>query len=140
MKKIFLMLAVLAMSGCASIMDGNTQNVNFITSNGQSANATIYTKDGARQSRIPQSMTIKKSSEDIVIRTNRSGTETRVPARLNNWFWGNIIFGGFFGSTTDACTGAMWKYDENVMVQVPEQTRYYQYQTNEYQGNRWNRY
>ena len=136
-KLLTLMVGVLPtfLSGCASIMDGSNQNVNFITSSGQSTNASIYTANGVRKSRIPQSMTVKKSSSDIIIRAQSNGetTETRSEAHLNNWFWGNIIFGGFFGSTTDAVTGAMWEYDDTIMVQVPEPSvSYYNSYQNRY--------
>lgn len=29
---------------------------------------------------------------------------------LNPWFWGNLAFGGAFGSTTDGMTGSMYEY------------------------------
>jgi hypothetical protein len=29
---------------------------------------------------------------------------------IDGWFWGNIAFGGLFGSTTDHATGAMYRY------------------------------
>ena len=32
---------------------------------------------------------------------------------MNMWFWGNVLFGGLIGSSTDAATGAMWKFAPN---------------------------
>jgi len=29
---------------------------------------------------------------------------------LNPWFWGNIVIGGFLGSTTDGLSGAVYEY------------------------------
>lgn len=37
-------------------------------------------------------------------------TEFPIEANINNWFWGNIIFGGLYGSTTDAVSGAAYEY------------------------------
>ena len=29
---------------------------------------------------------------------------------MNGWFWGNILFGGFWGSTTDGVSGAIHEF------------------------------
>jgi hypothetical protein len=34
----------------------------------------------------------------------------QLETHLDSWFWGNIVIGGFFGSTTDAASGAMNEY------------------------------
>jgi hypothetical protein len=33
-----------------------------------------------------------------------------IPTTISMWFWGNILSGGFTGSSTDYATGAMWNY------------------------------
>ncbi len=130
MKKLMLIFVVAPLVGCATIMDGTSQNVNLTTSNGRRTNATIYTANGVRQTQIPQTINVQKSKRDIIVKVNnRYNTETTtVPSKMNNWFWGNIILGGFFGSTTDSASGAMWEYDDNVIVQVNEPERYPYYQ------------
>jgi hypothetical protein len=35
---------------------------------------------------------------------------TRLDTRMNPWFWGNIVIGGLFGSTTDGISGAIYEY------------------------------
>ena len=130
MKKLMLIFVVAPLVGCATIMDVTSQNVNLTTSNGRRTNATIYTANGVRQTQIPQTINVQKSKRDIIVKVNnRYNTETTtVPSKMNNWFWGNIILGGFFGSTTDSASGAMWEYDDNVIVQVNEPERYPYYQ------------
>jgi hypothetical protein len=32
---------------------------------------------------------------------------------MNPWFWGNIVLGGFVGSTTDGLSGAVYEYSPN---------------------------
>ena len=58
--------------------------------------------------------------KDITIRIKEDKchqeTVTVVNSHIEPWFWGNILSGGVFGSTTDSSTGAMWKYDETVVV------------------------
>ena len=41
---------------------------------------------------------------------------------MDGWFWGNIIIGGLFGSTTDAVSGAVNKYspDQYFVTLTPE--------------------
>ena len=44
--------------------------------------------------------------------------------RLDNWFWGNIIFGGFVGSTTDAASGTTHLLDpDHIHVQMGGKTK-----------------
>ena len=42
--------------------------------------------------------------------------ETAVDKTITPVFFGNIIIGGFLGSTTDAVTGKMWDYEDDVVV------------------------
>ena len=37
----------------------------------------------------------------------------QLETHLNSWFWGNIVIGGFIGSTTDALSGAVYEYSPN---------------------------
>ena len=42
--------------------------------------------------------------------------------RLDNWFWGNVIFGGIAGSTTDVASGTTHLLDpDHIHVQMVEQ-------------------
>ncbi|MCT7481800.1 hypothetical protein [Aliarcobacter cryaerophilus] len=40
----------------------------------------------------------------------------KVEKKLNPWFWGDVVATSLVSTTTDAVTGAMWKYDENVSL------------------------
>jgi uncharacterized protein YceK len=123
MKKIVaILLTVTALSGCASIIKGKTQNINVMTSDGSEVNATIFTKNGMRETTLPQLVSVQKDSQDITIQVkegkcNRE-TVSVATSSVEPWFWGNFIIGGIFGSTTDSVTGAMWKYDSTVIVNV----------------------
>ena len=112
MKKIaIILLTSAALSGCASIIKGGSQNIDITTNNGQSVNATIFTKSGIQETTI----TVKEG------RCNKESVTT-AKSRIQPWFWGNMITGGILGSTTDSLTGAMWQYDNTIVVNVDEKT------------------
>jgi len=60
----------------------------------------------------PLLATIKRGAEQVVV-FSKEGFETlsmQLHSGMNNWFWGNILFGGVLGSTTDSATGASREY------------------------------
>ncbi len=123
MKKIVLSLAgIMLLSGCATIVTGSTQTVNMSTSSGKQANAIVASADGSFPVVLPQAVTVKKSSENLIINVTESDcvvpTTTMVVPHQQSWFWGNIILGGLIGSTTDSASGAAWEYDNNILVNV----------------------
>ena len=123
MKKIFfLLLALAGLSGCATIVKGSSQTMNISTPNGKQANVVVTGKNGTIPVLIPQALSVNTSSGDIVINVTEAEcvlpSTTIVKPRLSSWFFGNIIFGGLLGSTTDAATGSAWEYDSNIMVNV----------------------
>jgi hypothetical protein len=125
MKKIILaLLLASSISACASIVDGRTQNVTILPSRGEEVEATVMSDGGTQTIKMPQTISLRKDSKDIVVNVKRTNcvqeSSTVSKSRLNPWFWGNIIFGGLFGSTTDATLGGMWSYDDTVTVPVNE--------------------
>ena len=106
--QIVLALPLLLMTGCASIISGRYQQVTFqsnpdgalITVNGRELGKTPMTTPLKR--RAAQPLTFSKEGYKDVSMEMDSG--------LNPWFWGNIVIGGVWGSTTDGLTGAAHKY------------------------------
>lgn len=103
-----LLVLVLAITGCSTIVSGKTQSVSF-QSTPSGATVTI---SGAVIGMTPlTTMVEKKSGQTLTV--SKEGYKTYTTAmttHLDSWFWGNIVIGGFFGSTTDAATGAMNEY------------------------------
>ncbi len=105
---LFVLGALMTLSGCASIVNGTTQQMTInsnitdadITANGKPVGRTPFTGLVERGSKT--SLTVSKAGY-------QSKTIT-LASSLEPWFWGNIIFGGLFGSTTDSATGAAYKY------------------------------
>jgi len=105
---------VMAGSGCASIMNEKTQNVNVVTSNGHKAEVNI---DGM-PFQAPGVASFKRAKADKLITTRdpKCNQTTVAPSSVDNVFFINIITGGVFGSTTDYATETMWKYQDTVMI------------------------
>ena len=91
-----------------------------MTADGENIDATIFSKTGMMDTQLPRLVSVLKDSQNITIRTKEDKchqeTVTVVSSHVEPWFWGNILSGEVFGSTTDSSTGAMWKYDETVVV------------------------
>lgn len=105
---------VASATGCASIINEKTQNVNVVTSNGRKAELSI---DGM-PFQAPGVASFKRAKGDKLITTRdpKCNPTTVAPSTVDNVFFINILSGGVFGSTTDYSTEKMWKYQDTVMV------------------------
>jgi outer membrane murein-binding lipoprotein Lpp len=117
MKKILLpaaLLGVLTASGCATVMNEDTQSINVRTSN----NSKITTSIDGRPVDIPASISVRRANKDLVIYTTAENCvrETRIGTSVDSVFFVNMLSGGSSGSTTDYASSNMWEYDSDVMV------------------------
>lgn len=116
MKKLplFLIVASLAVSGCATIIKGKTQQVNIGTSNNEPIAATIQGKSV----QVPGVVTVNRKKENLEIATDAENcTSTQIAnSSVEPTFWVNILSGGAFGSTTDYASDSMWKYDDQITI------------------------
>lgn len=116
MKKAITMTVVacsMALSGCATILSGDTQKVNVTTSNNKSATAVV---DG-KSFQVPGTIEVQRKNADMVVKAsgNCQG-ETVAKKDINPVFFVNILTGGPLGSTTDYASESMWKYDDNINI------------------------
>ncbi len=113
--KISVLIPLLVMlTGCSTIMSGTTQQVS-VNSNIQGADVTI---DGVSLGRTPvMNARIKRkdSSFMMVKKEGYKDAQQVLNTRLDNWFWGNFIIGGFLGSTTDMASGTTHLLDPNTL-------------------------
>ena len=127
--RIPLYLSILTLSlltSCASILSTSTYPVVFDSS---PSGAEVTIRDGVGNAifkgKTPTTLTLS-ASEGFWNRANYT-VEARMPgynpglatldARLDGWYFGNIIFGGLLGILiVDPATGAMWKLDRRVTV------------------------
>jgi hypothetical protein len=108
------LVALLALTGCASILNESTQNVNVTTSDGSAIKVNV---DG-RSITTPGMVKLERGKDDRIFITDAENCtkETAVSSEVDNNFFINILSGGAFGSSTDFSTGKMWKYSENVII------------------------
>jgi hypothetical protein len=126
-----IVLSLLCLSGCASIV---SQSEYPVTINSSPDGATFVIKNQAGQEVetgvTPKQVTLTTKAgffdgETYAIRFDKSGYKsefTVLDTHLDDWFFGNILFGATMGSfIIDPLTGAMWELPEESSVSlVPE--------------------
>ena len=102
---------IASLIGCATIMKGSDQNINF-TSNPAGAQIKI---NGASMGNTPVVLKLKTGDEQSV-RLELEGYlpyETKITKSISGWIWGNIVFGGIIGLIVDFSTGAVYKLNQD---------------------------
>jgi hypothetical protein len=115
MKKLaFLSFLALGLTGCASIINDQNQNVNVSASNG----AKISGKVNGQNFTAPGVVSLVRENKNKVFETTAPGCtpQTSVEKTVDPIFFVNILSGGPFGSSTDYGSEKMWKYSENVVI------------------------
>lgn len=111
---------------CASLIDGTTRTVNLTTTNpdyDRPIKVQIANKNTIQNIYVPGTTVVKASNSSLNITVkDKCFRQTTITSssRLNYWTLGNLITGGVFGTTTDALTGALWTYDEGILIPVEE--------------------
>lgn len=102
------------LTGCATIVSGTTQQVTFqSTPDG----ATVKV-NGKPLGKTPLTIQLdKKSGQTLTVEKEGYKTfTTSMDTTLDSWFWGNIVIGGVFGSTTDGISGAIHRYSPSQYI------------------------
>jgi hypothetical protein len=126
MKKTVLTLAVLTVSGCATIFEGPSKAVTIDSAPG-GAEFTIADRSGQviHRGTTPQQLTLKNGAGMFVpakytITMTKAGYEETVAELTPNvagWYFGNILLGGAIGMLlVDPATGAMYKLPDQTVV------------------------
>ena len=108
-KYVLIFLVASLMSGCATIFDGDTQVVTF---DSVPSGAEVYF-NGALIGTTPLSTELKRQ-KNATLTLKKEGYNDRImpmATTMNMTFLGNLVTGGAFGTTTDAATGAINKYE-----------------------------
>jgi hypothetical protein len=100
--------------GCASILNGETQNVNVMSTSGAKFEGKI---DGVPFT-APGVVTVKRANLDRIVTTDdpNCASQTAMSKSVDPVFFVNILSGGVFGSTTDYSTEKMWKYQDSITI------------------------
>jgi len=108
---ILLLITPMLASGCATIVVGSTQSLTF---DSEPAGAQV-TINGMPMGVTPATISIKKSDYQnafvVFSKEGHTNQQAILHTKTSGWFWGNILIGGFFGTTTDSSTGAMLEYE-----------------------------
>ena len=111
--KVLAVVCLLIATGCASIVDGRKEPVSFSS---DPPGAQIFI-NGMPMGVTPASIVLERSdfgkANVIFKKEGYQDQQAILETSLNMWFFGNVIFGWVIGSSTDAVTGAMWKFAPN---------------------------
>lgn len=122
----FAALAALgvAVSGCATIIDGTTQSVSVNTTPEEGASCTLVNSQGTWYLTSPGSTTVHKTKTDLDVTCTKRGFGSGHVVAVSHFTGktaGNIIAGGLIGVGVDAASGANYHYDQ--VIDVPLGTR-----------------
>ena len=123
MKATVLALAVVAVSGCSSIVSDNKYSVR-VKSEPIGANFEVINSDNrVIDSGVTPATVRLKSSEGyfngaeyrvVYEKDGYQSNDTVIDSSLDGWYWGNILIGGGLGFfVIDPLTGAMWELPDS---------------------------
>lgn len=123
-KNTILICAALALSGCATIAHGTTQDITVSSAPATGIKCTLTNGAGTWEVITPATVTIKKSGTPLKVRCDKSGESHGshdVDAKLDKATVGNAV-GGMIGATVgasiDAATGALHNYNGTVTFKM----------------------
>ena len=119
--KLCIVFCILLLSSCATMFTGTTKRINMMTSNNDEVKVDVTSIDGTQTVTIPSLVSVSKGNIPITITVKEDECHKKSTYvsenHLNMIFLGNA-FNYFVGTTTDVPNGAMWTYDDNVVVPV----------------------
>ena len=120
MKKTLLLLSALAISSCASIIEGSTQNINVSLAPNTPSYCTAKSEDFSTGFAAPGTVSVPKSMKPLEITCapqdgSAAGT-VKVLSDVAGWGYGGAALTLGVGAVVDSATGAANKYPDNVTV------------------------
>jgi uncharacterized protein YceK len=120
MKKIALIIACIAMSGCASIISGTDQTISVNTvPPGASCKLLREGTVIGEVSNTPGGVVVEKTKHDITVECAKEGylpATATLDSGIEGSTFGNIVLGGVIGWGIDSASGADNEYPEHVDV------------------------
>lgn len=103
--------ALVVLTGCATIMHGSNQHVDF-DSTPPGASVTV---DGKVVGTTPTGAELDRGSEHDVVISLQGYTpfEMHLSRGVDGWFFANLLLGGVIGLVVDASNGSMYKLDKD---------------------------
>jgi len=120
MKKYQLVIALpFLLNACASIVNGSSQDIELYTTPSVNASCSLDNERGEwTLAQTPGTVTVKRSSSPLNIQCENDEYHGSLinKAEAESWTAGNILLGGGIGAGIDAGTGAMFSYDNEIIV------------------------
>lgn len=123
--KFAVLAASLALTGCASIVNGSNQVVSVETRmNGQplaGASCQLVNPKGTFFVTTPGTVTIHRAYDDLSVKCEKDGVSSglmAVKSSTKAMAFGNAIFGGVIGAAVDVGTGAAYDYPSLITVNM----------------------
>lgn len=113
-------IALLGLSGCASIVGGHNQPVSVVTPGCEKAACELTNDKGKWYvSSTPGTVTVRRSYSDMQVnctKSDHSPVSASVKSSTKGMAFGNIIFGGVIGAGVDMASGAAYDYPSEITV------------------------
>jgi hypothetical protein len=114
--KVFALIFLCFLYGCASISGSKNQAININTTcEGtpiSGASCSLTNDSGSWFTKTPAAIFIRKSGGDLVVvcKKDQLQAATTFKSSTATGMWGNILAGGIIGAAIDAGTGAGYDY------------------------------
>ena len=109
----------LTLSGCASIIEGQSQTLSITTPNTTGANCGLSNSEGKYSVSSPGTVIVKRSKTNVQINCTQGGFQDASAIARSDfepWTIGNIVFGGIPGLIIDWADGSINRYPDTVAV------------------------
>jgi len=105
---VVLIVAVLAGSGCATMISGKTQTISVAS---DPSGAQVTAQPGGFRATTPGALTLKRLASGYRLRFEKEGyasVDVRLRSSTNGWVWGNLLIGGLIGIAVDYGNGSAY--------------------------------
>lgn len=112
-------IALLGLSGCASIVGGQNQPVSVTTPGCEKAACELTNDKGKWYVSTPSTVTVRRSYSDMQVncmKTGYSPSSANVKSSTKGMAFGNILFGGVIGAGVDMASGAAYDYPNEITL------------------------
>lgn len=113
--------ALLLLSSCATIIQGEEQTLKVSLSGATSANCELTDNRDAKSFTAPGEVVIGRSIDqariECVTATGERGS-IDILSDVSNWGYGGALLGTVIGAGVDTYTGASFEYPEEVTVEI----------------------
>lgn len=111
----------IAVSGCATIIEGTTENISVKTVPADGAQCTLKNSEGTWYVTTPGSVAVHKTKNDLTVDCTKEGFEPAHEVAASHFgatTAANVIAGGVIGMGVDAASGANYSYNSPIIVEM----------------------